>query len=74
MHVGTASALNVFLIRKHELKEGIEVLDGEGKVIGTSQVAAKNVSSGFKLAAKLPCMAMVCSSFIIIGSPRHCYH
>lgn len=41
---GAASALNAFLMRKHELKEGIEVLDSEGKVVGTSQVAAKNVS------------------------------
>ena len=40
----TASAINAFLMRKHELKEGIEVMDSEGKVVGTSQVAAKNVS------------------------------
>lgn len=31
-------------MRKHELKDGIEVLDGSGKVVGTSQVAAKCVS------------------------------
>lgn len=37
-----ASSINAFLMRKHELKEGIEVLDAEGKVVGTSQVAAKN--------------------------------
>ena len=30
-------------MRKHELKEGIEVLDSDGTVIGTSQVAAKSV-------------------------------
>jgi hypothetical protein len=40
----SASALNAFLMRKHELKEGIEVMDSEGKTVGTSQVAAKNVS------------------------------
>lgn len=31
-------------MRKHELKDGIEVLDSSGKVVGTSQVAAKCVS------------------------------
>ena len=40
----SASAVNAFLMRKHELSEGIEVLDVNGKVVGTSQVAAKNVS------------------------------
>ena len=30
-------------MRKHEISEGIEVLDEDGKVVGTSQTAAKNV-------------------------------
>lgn len=38
----TASTLNVLLMRKHELEEGIDVLDKKGQVIGTSQLAAKN--------------------------------
>lgn len=47
LNVATASCLNAFLMRKHELKEGIEVFDGDGKVVGTSQVAAKHVSTAF---------------------------
>ena len=46
--LAAASSLNAFLMRKHELKEGIEVVDAGGKVIGTSQVAAKYVSMGGK--------------------------
>lgn len=42
--IAAASSINAFLMRKHELKDGIEVLDGSGKVVGTSQVAAKCVS------------------------------
>ena len=39
--VMTASTLNVVLMRVHELKEGVNVVDKEGKVVGTSQLAAK---------------------------------
>lgn len=42
--LGAASSFNAFLMRKHELKDGIEVVDEEGNVVGTSQIAAKNVS------------------------------
>lgn len=38
----TASTLNVLLMRKNELNEGIDVMDKKGKVVGTSQVAAKS--------------------------------
>ena len=35
--------LNFFIqLRKHELTEGIDVSDKNGKVIGTSQIAAKS--------------------------------
>lgn len=43
--IAAASSLNAFLMRRHELKEGIEVVDADGKVVGTSQVAAKHVSN-----------------------------
>jgi hypothetical protein len=36
-----ASTLNVVLMRRHEIEAGIEVLDKQGEVIGTSKVAAK---------------------------------
>ncbi|GAB6029663.1 Sideroflexin-5 [Chamberlinius hualienensis] len=39
--VATASVLNVLLMRKHELKQGIEVVDKNENVVGTSQIAAK---------------------------------
>lgn len=39
--VMTASTLNVCLMRMHELNEGINVVDKEGKTVGTSKVAAK---------------------------------
>jgi hypothetical protein len=39
--VATASTLNVVLMRRHECNEGIDVLDKEGNVVGTSKLAAK---------------------------------
>ncbi|CAF0844511.1 unnamed protein product [Brachionus calyciflorus] len=39
--VMTASTLNVILMRKHECNEGIDVLNKNGEVIGTSKIAAK---------------------------------
>ena len=39
--VATASTLNVVLMRRHEMDEGIDVVDKEGKVVGTSKLAAK---------------------------------
>lgn len=42
-HPATASTLNSVLMRHHELREGIEVVDENGAVVGTSTVAAKRV-------------------------------
>ncbi|CAG5127616.1 unnamed protein product, partial [Candidula unifasciata] len=39
--VATASTCNVLLMRNSELYEGIEVVDKNNKVVGTSRVAAK---------------------------------
>ena len=39
----TASTLNSVLMRHHELREGIEVVDDQGNVMGTSIIAAKRV-------------------------------
>ncbi len=39
--VATASTLNVVLMRIHELDEGINVVDKDNKVVGTSKLAAK---------------------------------
>ena len=39
--VATASTLNVVLMRLHELDEGIDVVDKQGNVVGTSKLAAK---------------------------------
>lgn len=38
-----ANVCNVVLMRHSELSEGIGVLDGDGKVVGTSKVAARRV-------------------------------
>ncbi|KAL2098765.1 hypothetical protein ACEWY4_005245 [Coilia grayii] len=40
--VASANVCNVVLMRYSELKEGISVLDDQGKVVGTSQVAARH--------------------------------
>lgn len=40
--VVAASTLNVVLMRKHELHEGIDVINKNGQIIGTSQKAAKS--------------------------------
>ena len=40
----TANIINVFLMRNHELKEGIAVTDTEGREVGFSVIAAKKVS------------------------------
>ena len=40
--VATANIINVFLMRNHELKEGIAVTDAEGREVGFSVIAAKS--------------------------------
>ena len=42
--VACASTLNTVLMRNHELREGIEVVDEHGNVVGTSKIAAKKVN------------------------------
>ena len=39
----TASTFNVILMRNNELNEGIDVVDDQNNVVGTSKVAAKKV-------------------------------
>ena len=39
--VMTASTLNVILMRMHELDEGINVVDADNNIIGTSKLAAR---------------------------------
>lgn len=39
--VATASSCNMLLMRRTELSQGIDVKDSEGRVVGTSQEAAK---------------------------------
>lgn len=40
----SANICNVGLMRNNELSEGIDVLDGNGNVVGSSKIAAKHVS------------------------------
>lgn len=40
----SANVCNVILMRNNELSEGIEVVDEDGNVVGTSVVAARKVS------------------------------
>lgn len=42
--VATASVSNLYLMRRNELKEGIEVKDSRDQVVGTSYIAARRVS------------------------------
>ena len=39
--VATASTCNVVLMRLHELDEGINVVNKDGEIIGSSKLAAK---------------------------------
>lgn len=48
VYSASASTINAVLMRYHELSEGIEVVDAEGHVIGTSTIAAKKVSEPVK--------------------------
>lgn len=45
LHLFSASAniCNVALMRHNELSEGIDVLDSNGNVVGSSRIAAKHV-------------------------------
>lgn len=40
----SANICNVMLMRNNELTEGIEVMDHDNNVVGTSKIAAKQVS------------------------------
>ena len=42
--IATASVSNLYLMRRNELKEGIEVKDSRDQVVGTSFIAARRVS------------------------------
>ena len=42
--IATASVSNLYLMRRNELKEGIEVKDSKDRVVGTSFIAARRVS------------------------------
>uniref|UniRef100_A0A8C5JLD3 Sideroflexin 5 n=1 Tax=Junco hyemalis TaxID=40217 RepID=A0A8C5JLD3_JUNHY len=44
--VASANICNVVLMRHTELEEGIDVLDTNGNIVGSSRVAAKHVSTG----------------------------
>ena len=41
--LAAASTINAVLMRNHELTEGIEVVDSQGEVVGTSLIAARKV-------------------------------
>ena len=64
--LATASAINAFLMRKHELKEGIVVTDDKGTAVGTSQIAAHNVS----VVDSCGCASILCT----VGSTRYCHY
>ncbi|XP_057706744.1 sideroflexin-5b isoform X1 [Corythoichthys intestinalis] len=46
--VASANICNVALMRHNELSEGIDVLDPDGNVVGSSKIAATHVSDSFK--------------------------
>ena len=56
--VAAASVSNCVLMRYSELKEGIQVKDQEGNVIGNSKEAAKKVRVNQDLARVFPTCAM----------------
>lgn len=41
--IATANVCNVYMMRQNELKEGVDVEDENGVVVGSSKVAAKKV-------------------------------
>lgn len=43
----SANICNVGLMRHNELSEGVDVLDNNGKVVGSSKIAARHVSCLF---------------------------
>lgn len=43
MSLASANICNVGLMRHNELSEGIDVLDSNGKVVGSSKIAARHV-------------------------------
>ncbi len=52
--LASASTINAILMRRHEFTEGIEVVDADGSVVGTSTIAAKKVRG--------PIRELLCSS------------
>lgn len=45
----SANVCNVALMRHNELSEGIDVLDANGNVVGSSRIAAKHVSDAVEI-------------------------
>lgn len=47
--LASANICNVALMRHNELSEGVDVLDNNGSVVGSSKIAARHVSFFFML-------------------------
>jgi tricarboxylate carrier len=64
--VALASTCNLVLMRYHELFQGIEVLDGEGRVVGVSRVAAKKALTETSVTrAIMPAPVLILSPLIM---------
>ena len=64
--VMTASTLNVVLMRMHEVDEGIDVVDKQGNVVGTSKLAAKKALKEMAVTrAALPIPLLTIVNFIL---------
>ena len=67
----TASTLNAVLMRNHELREGIVVVDEEGEEVGTSVVAARRAVRETAITrALLPAPILLIPPVIMAGLER----
>ena len=68
----TASTLNVVLMRINELDEGIEVLNEDNQIVGTSKLAAKKALQETAITrALLPIPLLTIPNILMSGFERY---
>ena len=63
--VALSNIVNVGLVRRNEMTEGIQVFDAEDRPQGASQIAGRHAAfktAAVRIASSLPLMTLVCAS------------
>lgn len=68
----SANICNVGLMRHNELSEGIDVMDDNGTVVGSSKIAAKHVSVSSAYSSLINCTECVYALAVLFFGEFQC--